>query len=52
MAGHCVSQLEAGKLTLRESTQGKARKRKKSTTYVDALCCDSLANTIELRTLM
>ena len=37
-------ELVASKLTLWEPTQGEAREGKKRTTYVDALQCDSLAN--------
>ena len=48
-----LPEVVASKLTLWEPTQGKARKDKKCTTYVDALQCDSLANnTVELKTLM
>ena len=55
LAGHCVRhpELEASKLTLWEPTQGKARRGKRRTTYVDVLRRDSFAhNTAEFKNLM
>ena len=55
LAGHCARhpELEASKLTLWEPTHGKARRGKKSTTYVDVLRRDCSAdNTAELKSMM